>query len=642
MIPIKLSTSRQDRLLIAVIVVAACIAYLPTAQPDISASPHHYFTDVGNVQNALSQWGTLHSSGYPLFSLVGAGFVTLLRGLGVAPALGASLFSTVWAVAALVGFYLLIVAWLADRLVALAATALLGLGWAYWLFGSYAEVYSLSYFVVVLALYAAFKADRTQQPIWLYVLAICLGMVVAHHRAIALVVPALVLLAGPAFWQLARRQRWFVLKWGILALFTAAVPYFYLWLRAQQPGAWIWGDPTTPAGLWRQLFGETYLRMIVWPTTVTGWLDTIQIVLGIWFDMQTWPIVLLGLFGMLWMLWRRHYRYGLAFLMGGLAPFVIAVADRTFFGTSRLPEDIPALLQLTTIFTLLALAYLFNDLRRYSPLARRLALALALVLGIFLAAQDQPSVYALTHDTTGRRIIAAAQQFVADGQFPTPPAFFSPWGGEFWALSYGRDVTHEITQFDLLPNRVNVQQAMNHYGEIHTFADTFYNYGLDWWRQRLGRVYLSSSGAKTVVIGTQPPVAESNLPHQSRLPVVMGEAPILLRDWQIKPLNDGSWQIKLYWQATAHPDRDYSISVKATDRESIAGPRDIVAQADSSAPVHGWYPTTLWSSGEIVRDDYVITSPPDRPARLVEVSLYTQDTAGHFQNFGRQAITLTP
>ena len=72
-----------------------------------------------------------------------------------------------------------------------------------------------------------------------------------------------------------------------------------------------------------------------------------------------------------------------------------------------------------------------------------------------------------------------------------------------------RDVTHEITQFDLLPNRADIQQAMQRYGGIHLFADTFYNYGLDWWRKRLGQIYLSSSGAKTAVISTQPPVSEA-------------------------------------------------------------------------------------------------------------------------------------
>lgn len=95
-----------------------------------------------------------------------------------------------------------------------------------------------------------------------------------------------------------------------------------------------------------------------------------------------------------------------------------------------------------------------------------------------------------------------------------------------------------------------------------------------------------------------------------------------------------------YWQATSHPDRDYSVSVKATDQELIDSPDDIVAQADSSAPVHGWYPTTLWSAGEIVRDDYLIAPPPDRSAKTVEVSLYIHSTAGNFINFGRQLIPL--
>jgi hypothetical protein len=136
--------SRTNRLLIILIIVAACAAYLPTVMPDISASPHTYFTDVGNVQNALNEWGTLHSSGYPLFSFVGALFVTLLRAMGVVPAAAASLFSTLWAIAALVVLYLLIVTWLSDRVVAVVITAVMG--WAYWLFASYAEVYSLAHF----------------------------------------------------------------------------------------------------------------------------------------------------------------------------------------------------------------------------------------------------------------------------------------------------------------------------------------------------------------------------------------------------------------------------------------------------------------------------------------------------------------
>ncbi len=629
----------KNLLLVLLIIALACAAYLPTVMPDISASPHPYFTDVGNVQNALNLWGTLHSSGYPLFSLVGAFFVALLRGIGVVPAAAASLFSTVWAIATLVVFYQLIVVWRGDRVVALAVTALLGLGWAYWLFASYAEVYSFAYFIVVVALYAAVKADQTRQDRWLYVLAVCGGLSVAHHRAIALIAPALLLIAGPALWRKVRRQPVVIVKWIGLALLVGVLPYVYLWLRAQQPGAWIWGNPTTLDGLWQLVSGGTYLRLIVWPTTLEGWLATIQQVSDIQLGLQTWPIVVLGGIGIVRMLWRRQYRYGLALVAGGLVPFVMAIADQTFYGLNYSPEDIPALLLMTTLFVLLALAFLLSDFTR--PALRRIGLAFAGLVSLWLVVQSQPMVYALTHDTTGRQIITEAQQFVADGQFATPPAFFSPWGGEFWALSYAIRVTGELKNFRLLPNRANLRNVVNTAGQIDVFDHTLYAWNLDWWRKQLhGQVYLSSAGLGVVAIAKRPILSEQDLPGHNTIPIAMGNSAIVLRDWTVKALGDGRWQISLYWQATAKPDRDYSVYIHASDHMTITEPENIVAQDDAGSPVDGWYPTSLWSPGEIIRDDNLLVSPLDKLAKIIEVGLYTRDSVGNFQNFGRQVIPL--
>jgi hypothetical protein len=201
-------------------------------------------------------------------------------------------------------------------------------------------------------------------------------------------------------------------------------------------------------------------------------------------------------------------------------------------------------------------------------------------------------------------------------------------------------VTGEIENFDLLPNRADQTEAVDHYGRVHTFEHTFYNRGLDWWHKRLGTVYLSSSGVKTIAVSARPLITAGDLPRNNSTPIAMGDAPITLRDWQVTPLAGGQWQITLYWQATASPDRDFSVSVQASDRDVIDSPDAIVAQADSSAPVHGWYPTTLWSAGEIVRDDHLIAPPLDRPAKIVVVGLYIQAEAGNFVNFGRQVISL--
>src|SRR5512136_2360216 len=106
---------RQGRWFAAGIILISLVAYLPTLQPDISASPSLYLTDVGNNQNALSRWGALHGSAYPLYSFTGNVFVSLWRLLGMEPAMAAGLYSTMWAIAALVMLFILVDAWLQDK-----------------------------------------------------------------------------------------------------------------------------------------------------------------------------------------------------------------------------------------------------------------------------------------------------------------------------------------------------------------------------------------------------------------------------------------------------------------------------------------------------------------------------------------------
>jgi len=634
--------SRQDRWIYLLIIVAAGAAYLPTVQPVISASNLSYFTDVGSVQDALNLWGTLHSSGYPLFSLTGAAFVSLLKLIGVVPAAAASLFSTVWAIAALIMFYAFIKTWLTDRLIALLATLILGAGWMFWMFASVAEVYTLSWFIIITACWLAVKADRTRHVRYLYGLAVCAGLVVSHHRAIALALPVPLFIALPALWAETRRHWTFLIKGALLALVVGLVPYAYLPLRVAQGATWVWGDPTTADGLWRLISGATYTNLIAWPDTANAWLDLIQQVGGIWFDMATWPIIVLGVIGWGVMLARRQFRWVLGLLLTAAIGFVLAISVHLRFVGEPI-EDTPALLWPAVLCALCGFAFVLTELRTHQRRVYYVGAGLSIVLSGVMVVNHVPQIYAYTHDAIGSRIIADAQQFVTAGRWAAPPAFFSPWSGEFWALAYGADVTHEITNFELLPNRADLAEAVARYGRVHTFEHTFYNRDLAWWRKRLGEaVYLSSSGAKTVAISTQPLIAAADLPRTNSTPIAMGETPIELLDWQVTSLNNGQWQITLYWRAVAKPDRDFSVFVQASDREVIDSPDAIVAQADSSAPVQGWYPTTLWSAGEIVRDDHLIAPPPDRTAKFVAVGLYLQDATGNFVNFGRQTIPLDP
>ena len=74
----------------------AFVIFVSTLQVDINGITHPYTTDVGEIQNALPRWGTLHFTGYPLYTALGSAFVTVLRPFGMEPAAGASLYSAVW------------------------------------------------------------------------------------------------------------------------------------------------------------------------------------------------------------------------------------------------------------------------------------------------------------------------------------------------------------------------------------------------------------------------------------------------------------------------------------------------------------------------------------------------------------------
>ena len=76
--------------------VVTFLIYLSTMQLIINGLTNPFTTDVGEIQNALPRWGTLHFTGYPQYTFIGSLFVTVLGWLGMAPAATASMYSSVW------------------------------------------------------------------------------------------------------------------------------------------------------------------------------------------------------------------------------------------------------------------------------------------------------------------------------------------------------------------------------------------------------------------------------------------------------------------------------------------------------------------------------------------------------------------
>jgi hypothetical protein len=75
-------------------------------------------------------------------------------------------------------------------------------------------------------------------------------------------------------------------------------------------------------------------------------------------------------------------------------------------------------------------------------------------------------------------------------------------------------------------------------------------------------------------------------------------------------------RLVLYWRAQAEAAEDYTVFVHLVGQDAS----DIIAQQDNP-PQGGWYPTGLWSRGELVRDPYELLVPPDTPPGEYEIEV---------------------
>ena len=96
----------------------------------------------------------------------------------------------------------------------------------------------------------------------------------------------------------------------------------------------------------------------------------------------------------------------------------------------------------------------------------------------------------------------------------------------------------------------------------------------------------------------------------------------------------GEAVVRLAWKALARPTRDWSVSVRLTQSGQE------IAQADSANPVFGAYPTSRWTSGEVIADVYTIGLPPGAKPDGLTVILYRQTPEGGFANLDRAHFEL--
>ena len=608
----------------AVVLAIIAVVYLLTFQTDICSNPSEYVIDSGEYQIALSSWGTVHHTGAPTYSLVGAAFVWLLRLAGIAPAAGAALFSMACTLVALGFIYALGVRLTGNPWAAGAAVLALALGPSFWINHVIAELRAFGSMLLAASLWLAVRYSETGSTKLLYALAFVWGQAVVHHRLAVFAAPALAVLVLPALLSNGRRVPQLLagsLGMGLLAFAF----YLYLPLRAHM-GAWTYGDPGTWQGFWFIFWAREVPFLMVPPSTVAKLLENIRIVLAqLIFEWTAPGLIAIGLGLLVAIGWRKTRQLGWA-LMAWVTTFMVYLFI--------LPEAVSPEKVLLWVSLVLALALAILVARMWE--ARGWAGAMGAVALVALAGVSgvthRQDVLVLTRDPRGREIILQLKAEMPAGPVShnSEPTFMALWGGDYFAAAYGNQVTGELSGFHVVDHRADFKQIVDSGSRLITLPSTFVERPKSWWRQQIGGAYLSSAGLGLVEIGARPPLTSADVPPDT--PVELGDG-ISLVAHPIKPAN-GGLRVMLYWQAAQTPSQNYSVFLHLSDKDHISAGEDIIAQADSQNPVYGWYPTTKWSAGEIVREDYELVAPPGKTPRLLDVGLYTRDADGAFHNLG--------
>jgi hypothetical protein len=215
---------------------------------------------------AAVQWtlGIAHTSGYPLFTLLG--FLWSKLPLGIAPITQLNILAMLYVVAAMAVFSVVLRKMIAPfaatpenaTMAAVLGTFMTACSMTIWEQSTSTEVYSLHILmlsILLLLLYNVFESNAKKG--WI-TLAIALAFSFSNHLTTILIIPAVAycffsrnaLKEKTTWWLLAQMVAFFVI---ILVAF-----YSYLPLRAAQQPILNWGNPINAENFWRHVTGSQY------------------------------------------------------------------------------------------------------------------------------------------------------------------------------------------------------------------------------------------------------------------------------------------------------------------------------------------------------------------------------------------------
>ena len=639
---------------VLVAVALAGLLYLSTFQTHINGSDHPFTTDVGEIQNALPRWGIIHHSSYPLYSATGSLFVTVLRLVGVPPAAGASLLSLVWG---LITIALLVVFTMelgvAGPWAALGALAT-AVSVSVWMDSSLAELHTMTTALTMATLLFALRFGRSGARGDLLWLVFFFSQGIFHQRSVILIAPPVLLFVWPHLLT-PFRMGWRTLLLVVGVALLAPLTYLYLPLRVWTGADWVFGSPGTWDGFWKLFFDNRAARVFElgddWgPRLRTArdilnddlWLPLLAVGLaGLWFvpaktaiskSVGSGPVIN----GQSSVVERREFfgrwtaiRISLALTtVWALNLFLTLLIWEDRVGDAQLAAKLPVLLMAGV-----GLGLLLEWLWRRRPVVGGAAAVMLALLLLYWVWASRPFVLSITRDNSRQAIVETVGR-VRPGPDGRPITVQIPWGTDYWALTYEQMYGGRLPGLNLVDHNARPQDILARGDRLVVPDQTLHVFPLGYYEERLGPLYLGLAAPGVIEIDDTPLYDETVSAADPAIdPVDFDlENGARIRGTTAEWVGDDTILLTVYWQAERVIEADYSTAVHLVAHDPPTGPADVLNQADRANPVDGWYPTTHWRPGEMVRDSYLLVAPEGSSPTAIRIAMYRSDPTAGFVN----------
>ena len=620
---------RRDNVIAFIFGLGSFAFYAATAAPSVAT----LFDDSLEFQVVLPTLGIAHPSGYPLYTLAGKLFTLLLPFRDAAGC--ANLLSALCAGAAVGVLYLLAQKIAGNRAAAATATVVFAISPAWWSQATIAEVYALHCLFVALFLYLLLRWEevksqesrvrsresvvRSQELVvegqlptssvqipassgrWLAAAALIFGLGMAHHRMIALMLPAalvFILWADPGL--IRQPRRW------VMPLALALAPlllYVYLPIRGRTVTSLDGTFVPTLTGTLDWVMARSYNIFLT--GNPFGVERSASTVIALFLDQMGVLTIIAAVAGLVtaWRFSRRRYVF-----------LLLATISQVAFASAYKVQDVevfflPAFM-LTAVWAAWGLAPMFDSLTLHGMNAARRLQPSPWLRSLIVAGWVASLVVVMLFGPVRSTLSAFPEQNrrAAWGVYDLGADMISsvaPGGqvigllGETTLMRYFRDVLGQRRDVEIVPADAEAARFAAVDAALAAGKPVYLTRDLS---GAAGRYSLDAAGP---LIAVSPKATPAPVPAGQPVgaDIVLAEARTEVRYPHAGPVV----RLTLTWAAAQPIREDLKVSARLVD-----GTGQVVAQ-DDRVPVNFTYPTTAWVPGERVIDVYDLPLPAGTP-----------------------------